>query len=157
MLSSKTSCSLDTKLPQLEDRDREQNEAHTVHEEIGGLLYNLDIHKSMGPDGVHPRVMRELVKMHTKTLSIIYQPWLTKEVLVNWRMAIYKGQKEDLGNCQSDLSAREDREADHLKCHVHVHMQGNQVVRTQSAWVYEEQVLLDNPNVLLCQNDPFSG
>ncbi|GAB0206006.1 mitochondrial enolase superfamily member 1 [Grus japonensis] len=58
----------------------------------------------MGPDGIHPRVLRELVEELAKPLSIIYQQsWLTGEVPDNWRLAnvtlIYKkGQKEDLGN-----------------------------------------------------------
>ncbi|KFQ86695.1 hypothetical protein N337_12037, partial [Phoenicopterus ruber ruber] len=73
-------------------------------EMVSDLLHHLDTHKSMGPDGIHPRVLRELVEVLTKPLSIIYQQsWLTEEVPVNWRLAntapIYrKGQKEDLGN-----------------------------------------------------------
>ncbi|KFQ82293.1 hypothetical protein N337_01910, partial [Phoenicopterus ruber ruber] len=65
-----------------------------------------DTHKSMGPDGIHPRVLRELVEVLTKPLSIIYQQsWLKREVPVDWRLAnvtpIYKkGRKEDLGNCR---------------------------------------------------------
>jgi len=58
----------------------------------------------MGPDGIHPRVLRELVQQLAKTLSIIYQQsWLTGEVPDDWRIAkvtpIYKkGRKEDPGN-----------------------------------------------------------
>ncbi|GAB0175493.1 mitochondrial enolase superfamily member 1 [Grus japonensis] len=58
----------------------------------------------MGPDGIHPRVLRELAEVFTKPLSVIYQQsWLTGEVPVDWRLAnvmpIYKkGQKEDPGN-----------------------------------------------------------
>ncbi|GAB0184553.1 hypothetical protein GRJ2_000920600 [Grus japonensis] len=58
----------------------------------------------MGPDGIHPRVLRELVEVLTKPLSIIYQQsWLTGKVPVDGRLAnvipIYKkGWKEDLGN-----------------------------------------------------------
>ncbi|KFQ24133.1 hypothetical protein N332_02939, partial [Mesitornis unicolor] len=77
----------------------------TIHEEVvSDLLQHLDIHKSMGPDGIHPRVLRELAEVLAKPLSIIYQQsWLTGEVPVNWRLAnimpIYKkGWKEDLGN-----------------------------------------------------------
>ncbi|KFV52859.1 hypothetical protein N328_12805, partial [Gavia stellata] len=64
----------------------------------------LDTHKSMGPDGIHPRVLREVVEVLTKTLSVIYQQsWLTGEVPADWRLAnvmpIYKkGQKEYPGN-----------------------------------------------------------
>jgi len=58
----------------------------------------------MGPDGIHPRVLRELAEELVKPLSIIYQQsWLTGEVPDDWRLAsltpIYKkGRKEDPGN-----------------------------------------------------------
>ncbi|KFQ88614.1 hypothetical protein N337_11530, partial [Phoenicopterus ruber ruber] len=73
-------------------------------EMVSDLLHHLDTHKSMGPDGIHPRVLRELVAVLTKPLSIIYQQsWPTGEVPVDWRLAdvtpIYKkGRKEDPGN-----------------------------------------------------------
>ncbi|KFP61258.1 hypothetical protein N322_02993, partial [Cariama cristata] len=71
---------------------------------VSDLLHHLDICKSMGPDGIHPRVLRELADVLTKPLSIIYQQsWLTGEVPVDWRLPnvtlIYKkGWKEDPGN-----------------------------------------------------------
>ncbi|KAK4806823.1 hypothetical protein QYF61_005619 [Mycteria americana] len=72
---------------------------------VSDLIHHfLDTHKSMGPDGIHPRVLRELAKVLTKPLSILYQQsWLTGEVPVDWRLAnvtpIYKkGWKEDPGN-----------------------------------------------------------
>ncbi|GAB0187275.1 mitochondrial enolase superfamily member 1 [Grus japonensis] len=73
---------------------------------VSNLLHHLDTHKSMGQDGIHPRVLRELVEVLTKPLSIIYQQsWLTREVPLDWRLAnvmpIYKkGWKEDPGNCR---------------------------------------------------------
>jgi len=57
----------------------------------------------MWPDEIHLRVMRELVEVIAKTLSIIYQRFLlTGEVPEDWRLAnvtpIYKkGCKEDPG------------------------------------------------------------
>ncbi|KFQ35423.1 hypothetical protein N332_01631, partial [Mesitornis unicolor] len=76
-----------------------------IHEEVvSELLHHLDVHKSMGPDGIQPRVLRKLAEVLAKPLSIIYQQsWLTGEVPVDWRLAnvtpIYKkGRKEDLGN-----------------------------------------------------------
>ncbi|KAK4820579.1 hypothetical protein QYF61_001819 [Mycteria americana] len=71
---------------------------------VSDLLHHLDTHKSMGPDGIHPRVLRELAEVLTKPLPILYQQsWLTGEVPVDWRLAkvspMYKkGQKEDPGN-----------------------------------------------------------
>ncbi|GAB0209778.1 mitochondrial enolase superfamily member 1 [Grus japonensis] len=91
--------------PELEDRDREQNKSPLIQEEaVNDLLHHLDTHKSMGPDGIHPRVLRELAEELAKPLSIIYQQsWLTGEVPDDWRLAnvmpIYKkGRKEDPGN-----------------------------------------------------------
>ncbi|KAK4826010.1 hypothetical protein QYF61_003783 [Mycteria americana] len=94
-----------TQPPELEDRDGEQNEAPVIQwEMVSDLLHHLDIDKSMGPDGIHTRVLRELVEVFTKPLSILYQQsWLTGEVPVDWRLAhvmpMYKkGQKEHLGS-----------------------------------------------------------
>lgn len=45
----------------------------TTHEEmVGDLLQHLDVHKSMGPDGIHLRILRELAEELGKPLSIIY-------------------------------------------------------------------------------------
>jgi len=61
----------------------------------------------MGPDGIHPRVLRELATFIIKPLSIIYQQsWLTGEVPVNWRLVnvtpIYnQGWEQDPGNYRS--------------------------------------------------------
>ncbi|GAB0205669.1 mitochondrial enolase superfamily member 1 [Grus japonensis] len=71
---------------------------------VSDLLLHSDTHKSMGPDGIHPRVLRELAEVLTKPLSIMYQQsWLTREVPVDWRLANVmpihrKGWKEDPGN-----------------------------------------------------------
>ena len=83
VFNSKTSCSPGTHPAELEDR--EQNEAPIIQgETISNLLHHLDTHKSLGPDGIHPRVQRELVEVLTKPHSIIYQQsWLTGEVPVD--------------------------------------------------------------------------
>ncbi|RMC19332.1 hypothetical protein DUI87_03941 [Hirundo rustica rustica] len=84
---------------------RDQNGPLVIQEEaVRELLGHLDIYKSMGPDGIHPRVMRELADELAKPLSIIYQEsWLTGEVPGDWKLAnvtpVYKkGRKEDPGN-----------------------------------------------------------
>lgn len=72
------------------------------HKMVSGLLYHLDTHKSMEPDGIHPRVLKELVNVFAKQFSTIYQQfWQTREVSVGWGLVnvrlIYKGRKEDPG------------------------------------------------------------
>lgn len=63
----------------------------------------VECHKSTGADGIHTRVLRELVEVSAKTLSIIYhQPWSTREVtddqkLPNVMPTYNKGQKKDSG------------------------------------------------------------
>jgi len=91
--------------PVLEDREAEWNKPPTIQKEaVNDLLCHLDSCKSMGPDGIHPRVMKELAEILAKQLSIIYQQsWLTREVPDDWRIAsvtpIYKKDcKEDPGN-----------------------------------------------------------
>jgi len=67
-------------------------------------LYQLNIHKSMGPDGVHPRVLKELMDVMAGPLSTIYQrSWESGEVPDDWKLAnvilIYKKRvREDPGN-----------------------------------------------------------
>ena len=77
----------------------------TIQEEtVRDLLLQLDCHKSMGLDEIHPRVLRELAEEIAEPLSIIHQrSLLTGEVPEDWRLAnvtpIYKkGYREDLEN-----------------------------------------------------------
>ncbi|KAF4792047.1 hypothetical protein TURU_124700 [Turdus rufiventris] len=44
-----------------------------LEEAVRKLLISLYVHKSMGPDGIHPRAMRELADELAKQLAIIYQ------------------------------------------------------------------------------------
>jgi len=60
---------------------------------------NLKLHKSVGPEEVHPQVLRELAGEVAKPLCIIFEKlWQSSEVPSD-RKAIFKeGRKEDLGN-----------------------------------------------------------
>lgn len=61
VFNSKTSCSLGSQPSELEDRDGEQNDTPIIQGKIvTDLLHHLDTH--MGPDEVHPRAGRELVR-----------------------------------------------------------------------------------------------
>ncbi|GAB0209533.1 mitochondrial enolase superfamily member 1 [Grus japonensis] len=67
-------------------------------------LGKLNIHKSMGPDGMYPQVLKELADVIARPLSIIFErSWRTGEVPEDWRKAsvtlvLKKGKKEDPGN-----------------------------------------------------------
>jgi len=78
VFNSQTSYSQDSQPPELENRNGQQNKHPVIQEEVvNNLLCHLDNYKSVGPDGIHPRVLRELVEEQAKTLSIIYQQsWL---------------------------------------------------------------------------------
>ncbi|KAK4827288.1 hypothetical protein QYF61_016434 [Mycteria americana] len=104
---------------------------------VSDLLHHLDTHKSMGLDGIHPRVLRELAEVLTEPLSILYQQsWLTREVPVDWRLAnvtpIYKkGWKEDLGNYRPvSLTSVPGKLMEHIILSAIMwHAQNNQVIR----------------------------
>ena len=56
----------------------------------------------MGPDEIHPWIMRELVDEVAKPLSIIFQrSWQSGEVPTDWKRGnshFQEGKKDDLGN-----------------------------------------------------------
>jgi len=74
--------------PVLEYREGKQNKPLIIQEEaVNDLLCHLGTYKSVGLDGIHPGVLRELAEELAKPLSIIYQQsWLTGEVPDEWRI-----------------------------------------------------------------------
>lgn len=57
---SKSSCPQGTQSPELEDWDKEQNEAPYSRETVRDMLCHSLSPKSMGLDGIHPQGSREL-------------------------------------------------------------------------------------------------
>ncbi|RMB99565.1 hypothetical protein DUI87_23818 [Hirundo rustica rustica] len=88
----------------LVDGVREQNSLPVIQEEaVSDLLSHSDAHNSVGLDGIHPRVVRELAE---ELAIVYYQSWLTGEVPEEWKLAnvtpIHKsGWKGDLGSYRS--------------------------------------------------------
>lgn len=62
---------------------------------MSDVLHHLSMHKSMGLDGLQPKVLKELADVLPKPLLIIYQQsWMFGEVPVDWKVGnmtpIYK-------------------------------------------------------------------
>lgn len=127
------SCSVE-----LVDWDGKQNGLPVIQEEaVSDLLSHLDAHKSMGPDNIHLRIMRELAEALTVLLSIIsHQSWLTREVAGHWKVANVKPihktrQKEDPGNYRPfSLTSVPDRVMEQfILSAITQHKQDNQGIR----------------------------
>ncbi|CAM5116510.1 unnamed protein product, partial [Natator depressus] len=73
-------------------------------EVVRDYLEKLDEHKSMGPDALHPRVLKELVDVIAEPLAIIFEnSWRSGKVPDDWKKAnvvpiFKKGKEEDQGN-----------------------------------------------------------
>ena len=105
VFKSQTSYPQVSLLPDLAALAGELTKPPTIQEEtVRDLLLQLDCHKSMGPDEIHPRVLRELAEVIAEPLTIIYQhSLLMGEAPDDWRLAnvtpIYKkGCREDPAN-----------------------------------------------------------
>jgi len=102
---SAVTCPQESQALEVREEAHREDDFPLVEEDcVRALLSDLDVHKSMGPDGMHPRVQRELADVIAEPLSIIFErSWRTGEVPEDWRKAnatpiFNKGKKEDLGN-----------------------------------------------------------
>ncbi|KFV06962.1 hypothetical protein N339_04053, partial [Pterocles gutturalis] len=75
-----------------------------TEDQVRDHVKNLKVHKSTGPDKIHPRVLRQLVDEVAKPLTITFQSlWQSGEVPTGWKRGnilpfLKKGKKEDPGN-----------------------------------------------------------
>ena len=112
---------------ELEDHDCGNSDIPFVDTDTGwDQLYRLDVHKSMGPYGIHARVLKQLADVTAGPLSITYQrSWESREVPADWKPAnviptYKKGVREDPGNYrpgESNLSAWKSYGEDHTGCY----------------------------------------
>ncbi|CAJ0939154.1 unnamed protein product [Ranitomeya imitator] len=83
-----------------------------TQEEVRNRLNKIKIDKSPGPDGIHPRVLRELSNVIDKPLFLIFSDSIvTGSVPQDWRIAnvvpiFKKGSKSEPGNYRPEVQKR---------------------------------------------------
>ena len=86
--------------PELEDHDWENYQLPVNPEIVQDLLLQLDPYKSVGPDGIHPRILKELADIITPSLLMIFEwSWESGVVPPDWKLVnivlIFKKDKKE--------------------------------------------------------------
>jgi len=72
-------------------------------EQVRDLLMKPNVYKSMGPDDMHPTVLREMSDVDAKLLSILFEKsWLLDEIPNDWKKGniisnLRKGERKTRG------------------------------------------------------------
>lgn len=96
---------MESQCPELENHDWENDKLPLNPNVVEDLLFQPNPSKSMRPDGVHPRVLKELAVI-TRPLSMILE-WSqeSEKVPIDWNLTnasiFQKGQKAPPGNHRS--------------------------------------------------------
>ncbi|KAJ7414954.1 RNA-directed DNA polymerase from mobile element jockey-like [Pitangus sulphuratus] len=90
--------------PELEDHNCKNDQLPVDSAIVQDLLLQMDPYRSMGPDGIHPKILEELADVIAKPLSMIFeQSWESREVPAEWKLEsivliFKKGKNEDPRN-----------------------------------------------------------
>ncbi|NWW20033.1 PO22 protein, partial [Falcunculus frontatus] len=88
---------------ELEDHNGKNDQLPVNPEIVWDLLLQLDPYNSIGPDGIHSTILKELADVIAKPLSIFKQSRESKEVPADWKLTnivpiFKKNKKENLKN-----------------------------------------------------------
>ncbi|KAJ7418387.1 hypothetical protein BTVI_29482 [Pitangus sulphuratus] len=95
--------------PELKDHDCENDQLTLNPDILQDLLLQLDPQKSIGPDEIHLRILKELADVIAKPPSMIFElSWKYREVPADWKLmnvvlVFRKDNKKDLGGIEKHL------------------------------------------------------
>ncbi|KAF4789422.1 hypothetical protein TURU_151347 [Turdus rufiventris] len=72
---------------QYPDHDCKNDQIPVDPKIVHKLLLQLDPYKSLGPDGIHPRTLKEMANINTKLLLMIFKPpWESRDIPADWKL-----------------------------------------------------------------------